>query len=1570
MNHRTLSKFLLGGIATALLVGGSPVMAQQADIANVPLANSPSDAVKPNLMYILDDSGSMAWRYMPDQIFRLTTQQIINSCNRCPVPYSVRNVDRSTERIESNSDIRGNVGAEVRFLYGPIPAPLALGTTYFIRTRPSGNIFTLTTASGGAANIDLTTEVSGARFIVSLSTLSVDDGANERITASANHGATVGSTIRFTSGIPPSPLLLNTTYYVVETAATTFSVATAPGGSKINLTQPTGTISAVNTGTETLTFSSAHGAVVGSYFQRTGGSNFPGGMSNGTTYFVIAVPTSTTLIVSTAAGGTAVNLSGTATTGANVRFTHPSAFVVDGGCSGPGGESSGAPSIGQACGNHEDDPNVPAEGGGGQPTATYGEAGYYSTQFNAIYYNPNITYTPAVNYAGVSFGNAPPTAARRDYFLDSNTTNVTNGLTELFYCKTPSPSSLELVDTNVCRRNGIHNVSPFLGAGQPDYFIYWNTVGGANRGYPTEEFPYRYRDTTRGPHYFTISAHEYCSDTQLRNCALALASGAAPDTTFSIPATVRWCKTAADAQSPAALTGTSGSPATARCQEKFSRGVYQYARYGRFRRVDITPSVATYTKGPAAVRSECAGATCTYAQEVQNFANWFSYYSNRMMLMKTATGRAFLAIDNRYRIGFITINPNNPVTSSKYLRVSPFETGAGAHKDQWYQKLYAQDTNGGTPLPSALSRVGRYYAGQVDGINDGMRPDATSEDPVQFSCQQNFALLTTDGYWNNNSNSTITGGSIGNQDNANSGFTTRSSGAFDGGLSGADNTLADVAAYYYKTDLRTTGPISITENNVPTNTKDTASHQHMVTFTLGLGLKGLMDYIPDYDINNTGDFANIRNGVSGSCSWTTGTCNWPVPTSGQATTLDDLWHAAVNGRGLYFSAGDPNSLAQGLQSALAALNVQTAAASASATSSPNITETDNFIYSSTFRTVKWDGEIVAQRINTTSGAVIPAIEWSAQAQLNGRSTDSADTRTIYTISEAAAGKRKDFTFANLTNSAVGGIAAERPYFDNKCGALSQCTLLTLGQQLVANSGNRLVNYLRGQRQDENFTVPETTPPFRAREFILGDPVNATPAFVSAPRFSFLDAVSPLYEVFKLANKTRTPVLYIAANDGMLHAINGDTGNEIWAYVPRIIMPKMHRLATANWGSTHEFLVDGSPRTMDVYLGGSWKTILVAGLNSGGRGYYALDVTEPTNPKVLWEFCNQATLCQNSDVDLGLTYGNPLITKRPSDGKWVVMVTSGLNNVSPGSGLGYLYVLDALTGAVLNKVSTGVGSITAPSGFSKISGFADNFSVDNTSRFVYGGDLYGNVWKFDFTVGTLVAKRIARLTEASGRPQPITTRPELAEINGYPVVYIGTGLYYGTSDLFDPATLVPPLPWAYRQSIYAIKDRDADLGAFRSANVVQQTLTEVGGITRTTSSTGTVDWAVKDGWFIDLTLPSSPGERVNIEPQLVQGTLVVIANVPNNSACTVGGDSWLYTFDSNTGLKAPAAAVAGTKLTGKITVGIVIIRLPSGVLRAIVTTAEGSKTTLPVPTGGGVNKVRRVGWRELVQDRRE
>ena len=781
---------------------------------------------------------------------------------------------------------------------------------------------------------------------------------------------------------------------------------------------------------------------------------------------------------------------------------------------------------------------------------------------------------------------------------------------------------------------------------------------------------------------------------------------------------------------------------------------------------------------------------------------------------------------------------------------------------------------------------------------------------------------------------------------------------------GTANTLADVAMYYYKNDLRTSGAVA--PNNVLGNGGDFANTQHMTTFTLGLGLQGNMDYTADYATNPNSDFGKIKSSANG-CSWSgAGTCDWPAPVAGAPSTLDDLWHAAVNGRGVYYSASDPNTLANGLSGALAALKVQTASASASATSSPNITQTDNFIYSSTFRTVKWDGEIVARHLDPATAQVLPTIVWSAQSLLDGQTTDTTDTRKIWTLSPASSTKLKAFTFANLTSSGAAGLAAEQSSFTNQCAVLSQCPLLTVPQQTLANDGSNMVNYLRGQTGNAS----AGSPIFRIRDHVLGDSVNSVPAYVKAPTFGYVDAVTPSYASFQTANASRQSALYVGANDGMLHAFNGDTGVEMWAYVPHMVFPVLSALATDNWDVKHSYSVDGSPQTMDVFdsaAAGAWKTMLVGGLNKGGRGYFALDVTDPNNPKGMWEICSDSTLCAINDTDLGYSYGNPVITKRASDSKWVVLVTSGVNNVAPGTGRGFLFVLDAFTGAVLSKVDTGAGDTTTPSGLGKIGAFANSFNTDNTSQKVYGGDLLGNLWRIDLSVNPPTVIRMATLMDGTGKAQSITTRPEIGIINSNTVVFVGTGRFLGASDLPDPATLSPAQPWAYTQSIYAIKDNNASYGNPRSA-LVQQTIVDNGSTTRTTSN-NPVDFTVNSGWFADFNpANSSPGERVNIDPQLVQGTLVVVTNAPNNNVCTVGGDSFIYQFNYAKGTyvaTAPGQVVA-QRTYGQATVGISLVRTTTGAIEAEQSLAGGqppSTQGLNIAGGGGTG--RRVSWRHLL-----
>jgi type IV pilus assembly protein PilY1 len=935
-----------------------------------------------------------------------------------------------------------------------------------------------------------------------------------------------------------------------------------------------------------------------------------------------------------------------------------------------------------------------------------------------------------------------------------------------------------------------------------------------------------------------------------------------------------------------------------------------------------------------------------------NFANWYAYYRYRMLMMKSASGHAFIDLDDRYRIGFITIRPgqnpsstvsgSNPVDANRFQPINTFDN---AQKLAFFQKLYAQGTSGNTPLREALSRVGRYYAQVSGGINSGM-----SDDPVQYSCQPNFALLTTDGYWNDAAGVKLNGSGMDNQDNVNSGYSQRADAAFDGNVSGASGTLADVALYYYKNDLRTTGLancssnssgslLDVCQNNVPTSTADANDTQHMVTFTLGL-VDGLMRYQPDYDTASNSDVAKIKAG-SGSCPWSpTATCNWPVPSNDQQSAIDDLWHAAISARGRYYNARDPETLSFGLKNALSNVVSQVAAAAAAATSTPNINQFDNLVFSSTYRTVSWDGEVIARNIDPATGNVLPAVVWSAQTQLDAIPQAS---RKLYVRN---GGSFANFDFASLP-------AAVQGFFINKCSLLSQCTDLSVAQQATVNNGTALVSYLRGDKTNE----PDL---FRQRDHVLGDTVNAVPVYVSKPQFQFGDAVTPNYGAFKAAQASRPATLYVGANDGILHAFDGVTGAEIFGYVPTMVMANMHLLADKNYSIKHQYYVDGTATVMDAYFAGAWHTVLVAGLNKGGMGYYALDVTDPQNPKPLWEFCTDSTLCTSSDPNIGFTYGNPVITKRPSDGKWVALLTSGYNNAD---GQGWLYVVDLQTGALLDKVSTLAGSAGQPSGLAKVTALANNFAVDNTVIAVYAGDLLGNVWKFDMTASPPAVTRLAQLTSPNpaGTTQPITTRPEITRINTSLVLYVTTGEYLGVSDLATQQI----------QTVYAFKDTSSDLGTLRTSAgcgsppcmVTNTPTVNPDGSVTIPSGVG-VNWTTQLGWYVDL---PRAGERVNIDSQLVQGTLLVVSNQPDTNACSTGGQSYFYQFDyaNPTAVSSSTNGTSlGTKIGSAVAVGLTVIKLPSGAIKALIPTADTKIGSFEVNIGSGSVATRRIGWRQL------
>ena len=825
---------------------------------------------------------------------------------------------------------------------------------------------------------------------------------------------------------------------------------------------------------------------------------------------------------------------------------------------------------------------------------------------------------------------------------------------------------------------------------------------------------------------------------------------------------------------------------------------------------------------------------------------------------------------------------------------------------------------------------------------------------------------------------------------------------------GTASTVADTALYFYQTKLRggtdmngdATGPtfspntnppntVDLSTNSVPVKTgaKDFIPYQHMVTFGLGLS-DGLMRFQTDYDTASNGDFFNIKSGTVGGCFWTTGSCNWPIPGDNTNANLDDLWHAAVNGRGSFYSALNSQAVVQGITSALTVLNAQVSSASASATSSPNVTQTDNQIFSTTYETNTWSGKVFAQTIDPTTGNVSPTIQWQADQLLLSKVAASSDTRNILTFDGTSATKVKPFTWASLNST-------QQAFFSNRCSPpapatqMSQCSLLTPTDLTSANDGSQMVGFLRGQQALEGTVYRDRlvidTITGAAQNTVMGDTITAKPVFVRNPTFSYVDAVTPTYATFAAANASRAPRVYVGANDGYLHAFDGSTGDESWAYAPGFLMPGMYALADTGYASQHRFFADGSPESFDVFdsAAGAWKTILIGGSAGGGRGYYALDITDPVNPKGLWEFCSDPTLCSISDADLGLSYGNPVVGKRSSDGKWVAVLTSGLNNnVSPGTGGGFFFVLDAITGAVQNKVPTNsgasnVGTAATPSGLMKISAFYNASATDATFQYAYAGDQLGNVWRLDLgtsagactTPGSGTAPcvgHIATLADATGRAQPITTRPALTHIGSNRVLYIGTGRYLGNSDLSDPGA-ASGIAW--QQTLYGFKDKDADYGSNlrTGANLVVQTLTKINTTDRGISS-NPVNWNTQDGWMVDFNPAAdpSPGERVNIDPRLVLGTVKVVTNTPSaGGSCAVGGSSRDYDFDFRTGsaIATATGGVVGRSLGATIAVGMAIVQLPSGAIKDIITGADTSKTTVDVQINSGGGGVKRFSYRE-------
>ncbi|MEO8019282.1 MAG: PilC/PilY family type IV pilus protein [Pseudomonadota bacterium] len=570
------------------------------------------------------------------------------------------------------------------------------------------------------------------------------------------------------------------------------------------------------------------------------------------------------------------------------------------------------------------------------------------------------------------------------------------------------------------------------------------------------------------------------------------------------------------------------------------------------------------------------------------------------------------------------------------------------------------------------------------------------------------------------------------------------------------------------------------------------------------------------------------------------------------------------------------------------------------------------VYQAKFSSGDWTGQLLSFPVITVDdtstttineiGTLAPA-EWSAWEQMNSQAYDK---RVIITN---ATGTATPFLWASLDTTRQAALQPSESGV-NKKGALR-------------------VDYLRGDERKEQ----RNGGTFRNRESLdpspsavtgamlpnkLGDIVSSSPIFVGPPPFAYSDTLeSKKYSLFVTANANRPKMVYVGANDGMLHGFdagNGTTkGQEKLAFIPSAVFGNLVELTKPNYPFNHKFFVDGTPTMGDAFYNNDWHTVLVGGLNKGGKSIYALDITDPSG----FTEANAANIFrwEYKDVDLGFTYSRPAIAKM-ANGTWVAIFGNGYNASGTGAtGHAYLYVVNLETGAKLAKIDTVVGDTTTPNGLATPA--VVDINGDSIVDFVYAGDLKGNLWKFDmrdvdptkwnipYTVsGNPVPLFTAKDTQATPVVQPITSKPEVGrgpKGQGM-VVLFGTGKFMEANDKAPTQT----------QTFYGLLDPNTntstDLIASR-ANLTQQSIIYEGdqtfGSVTVPIRVTTQNAVTNRGWYLNLLSPNTPnfrGEMQVSNSALRAGRIIFTTLIPDSDPCGFGGTSWLMEMDSLSGAR--------------------------------------------------------------------
>ncbi len=981
--------------------------------------------------------------------------------------------------------------------------------------------------------------------------------------------------------------------------------------------------------------------------------------------------------------------------------------------------------------------------------------------------------------------------------------------------------------------------------------------------------------------------------------------------------------------------------------------------------VCVDPSQATPTDSTVA-------ADMSGADVLQNVANWFAYYHTRMLMAKSSLMNAFSGLDKNYRLGFGSLHNNggfpDKMSTHKYsgyrlALVHPFGDGSNKsdHKTKFWNWVLDQYPHNGTPLRESLEAIGQYY--------ETSQPWQTSaNDSTELACRQSYAILTTDGFWNGSDPSDVDAGTTDKDgpkytDSKGNKVGYTAAPPYSGGQAtttdwwGNENSipsLADVATYYWENDLQP--KIS---NEVPVSgNADPAFWQHMTTFTIGMG------FVPT-GIQPTGTTAEqifdwARNGGTPS------DFRWPTPSSDDINNIADLLHAGVNGHGGFYSATSPQAFTEGLQDALKRIAARKGSgASLSASSSTVGTDTDAYAYQSMYHTGDWSGSLYAYALDDNGD---PADEpsWSAETQM-----PAPDDRNIHTYNPDKSDNGGDVTFT----------------YDN----LSDAEKTALGDD--TDRQQKMVQYLRGaliQGDD-----------WRAR-LTLGDIVDSQPIYVGAPDPDLYSDPSlnfdgsSGYEEDAEDKKDVSPILYVAANDGMLHGFYAGTektddwnpGQETYAFLPQAVIlhgsetgnHTISQIADPNYGYQnggvpHQYFNDGQLTVADVYMDDSWKAILVGTTGRGhAKAIYALDVTDPKDVKLLWEKSAYTDGCDNCSY-IGQMTSKPIIAQ-VANGEWAVLMGNGYNSEKNTAAL----LQFSLSNGSLTVHTTDTETDNGLSG--PAIWIAD--STNNISTTAYAGDIKGRVWSFTLNNGdnaTPNTDGVMLFTTKNNQPITSALAVQKDQSTGKLWVFFGTGKYLTSDDKDEDAT----------QTWYGLIVADKNGTRVAAGNDSKLAERDIytgtdgdGNPVRAVSDANEVDpvsGEKNDGWYIDLPMT---GERMIVDSRFHGSLLYGTSIIPTvTDVCNPSGSGWVMAINPFTGTN-PDWKVFGSSMKdadGKTrnTGGIHFGSMPNAPIfvraknaddgsHMLTSTWSGDmkETDVSPPAGGGL-KAERISWREVVSD---